>query len=248
MKREMSKSKINLNVYVLIFSILVMTNITCHAQDMIVNNPNETLKEYAVLRDQLKIVQNQEGNQRKLVKVEGSPYWNDEFVSGYIIRDGHDKVEVVLNYNVAKEQIEIQIPGDKENFIVKRSNELEFLVQPYHYVYKRIKTAEDDYVQGYFLQYELGEIVFLVKPKVEIVPEAIPETSYGKTKPAHYKKDEDYFLSVHDELFSEFKLKNRHLKKLFKGEVQVLKYLKDHRVKTEEDMVDFIKFYSALDS
>jgi hypothetical protein len=218
----------------LILPILTLLSFPLQSQNIV--------GDYIEIRDQLK---NLDQDQSFYSTLAGSPYMEDDFVRGEIIIDGKKNQPAFLKYNVAKDQIEIKAnPLQKEVFVLPRNNRFSFQLDNYTYYYGNITTRKSGYIQGYLMKfYEGNDVKFIAKPVLDIEPAKVAETSYDKSKPATMGVKKEYYISVDGKPFEKIILRERILRKKLKNSETLKDYYDDHRINSEDEVVDLLKFY-----
>lgn len=218
----------------LLFSLLCLINFTLQGQNI--------AADYVMMRDQLK---NIDQDQTFYSTLAGSPYMEEDFVRGKIIIEGEKNQPAYLKYNVAKDQIEIKAnPIQQEVFVLPRNNRYEFKLNNYTYFYGNITTSKNGYVQGYLMKfYDGNDVKFIAKPKLEIEPAKVAETSYDRSKPASMEVQIEYYISVDGKPFEKINLRERFLRRRLKKTKALEEYYDNHRINSESEVIDLLKFY-----
>lgn len=198
--------------------------------------------DYIQMRDQLKVL---EVDKTLYSTLAGSPYMENEFVQGKIIIKGQKDQPAYLKYNVAKDQIEIKAnPLQKDVFVLPRNNQYSFELKNYTYYYGNVTTSKNGYLQGYLMKfYEGDDVGFIAKPVVKIEPARAADTSYDRAKPATMKVETEYYISVDGKPYEKIRLKERVIKRKLKDSEKLETYFDEHRVNSEDDVVELLQFY-----
>ncbi len=214
---------------------------------LIVNFPaftQEIAHDYISLQEQFVIVK--DGNRDS--KIEGSPYFEDEFLPGQISENGKQILSGFFRYNVVKDQIEIKInKKDKDVFILPRLKTYQYDLNKYSYSLKKFSTQDGELLLGYVVEYfDKGSVVFLDKPSVKVRPGEKAETSYGKNRPSRYRIRNRYYLGFKDKPLQEIKIRERDVDDQFKNSVQMENYFKSHKIKHIEDIVKMLEYHQSI--
>lgn len=175
-------------------------------------------------------------------EVEGSPYFeNDQFQPG-ILKMNDIELEVFLRYNVVQERIEIKVNiGEKEIYELPPRKDIIYIYGNKEYVINKF-NYEGDEIYGYFIRYYEGDEVSLFgKPTVEITEAVKARTGYQSDEPARIDIDKEYYIVQDNNKVYNVRLKHRDVKKEFRTE-EAQKYLRDNKIKSEADLIDFVSF------
>ena len=197
---------------------------------------------YIEMRDQLKVL---EDDKTLYSTLAGSPYMENDFVQGKIIIEGQKDQPAYLKYNVAKDQIEIKAnPQQNDVFVLPRNNQYKFQLNNYTYYYGNVTTSKNGYLQGYLMKfYEGDEVGFIAKPVVKIEPARAAETSYDRAKPATMTVETEYYLSVEGKPYEKIRIKERVIKRKLKDSDKLEEYFDEHRINSEDEVVELLQFY-----
>ncbi|MDP4187177.1 MAG: hypothetical protein Q8907_04925 [Bacteroidota bacterium] len=173
-------------------------------------------------------------------RIEGSPYFTDDFVNSKIYFTRGDSVGASIRYDLYKDELEFnrndQIVYLDKSYIrkVRMGNEL---LEVHKY-----KLGEE-VLTGCFFCIKCGKNSLLKKVSV-VFKEAEGTKGYQDALPNRFEKnDDEYFLSTEDGQF--FKVKNKNdLEINFAGKPEITKFIKDNKIKPgkEKDLLKLIDY------
>lgn len=167
------------------------------------------------------------------VKTEGSQYIDNTFYSSSFTCIS--QATPPIRYNTYKEEMEFMIE-DKLYYLDKNEN-CEMTINNVTYKYFTNYDSKDN--DGYLIiltKSKDSKYILYKKEKVKFVPAYTPGSSYAEEKPPKYVVDKSkYFIKIHDTLTA-FPEKKSELLKLFPNNKEAIElYLKENKVKFNED-------------
>ena len=177
-----------------------------------------------------------------LSKVEGSPFWNDEFQRGVLIIDGKEPINAFMRYDVNHEIIEIKLkPTDDQVFYLEPNLSAEFQFGGDVYNARDLRVNGKT-ISGIFIDHYKGEnFSLLEKPTIELTPAKKARTGYDEDEPAKIEIDSKFFIVENGGEITEVEVKHRDVRKAFDSEVAE-SYLKDNRIRDIKDLKAFVAF------
>ncbi len=181
-------------------------------------------------------------------KIQGSPYLNDEFISGSVFTTSKTQfTDVPLRYNIYNDNIEFK---QNNNPVQELANpeiveKVEFGDYKFVYIPYSDSRKTD---KGFFNILEEGKATLYQKPLV-IFEEAKATSPYQDAKPARFdRKSDEYYIGVENGEAKKIDSK-KDLPDLFpdhKKEVET--FIKKKKVKPndEESLVELVKYYNSL--
>lgn len=182
--------------------------------------------------------------------IDGSPYLNDEFVSGKIITtDSLLYKNVPLRYNIFNDDMEILIGSsqdprvitDPRNYLYFSINERSFS----YYTYTERNSAQ----QGYFEVLNKGYCQVLVRRRV-IFEDREQARGYADAKPARFEEMPDqYYLKFGDKIPVEVRLRRRAILNVFGDKRQEISdFIRDQNLnfRNVDDLVRVADYYNKL--
>lgn len=173
-------------------------------------------------------------------RIEGTPYFTDDFVNSKLYFIKGDSVDASIRYDMYKDELEFnrndQIVYLDKSYIrkVKMGNEL---LEVHNY------KVGDEVLTGCFFCIKSGKNSLLKKTSVTF-KEAENAKGYQDAIPNRFEKNEaEYFLSTEEGQF--FKVKNKNdLEVNFVGKPEISKFIKDNKIKPgkEKDLLKLIDF------
>lgn len=178
--------------------------------------------------------------------IEGSQYINKDF-SPSTISCLSEKTPPI-RYNVFKEEMEFIL--DDKLYYVKKSDSC--IISLGNNSYKYFENYSKEKKGGYLMilnKLNDPKYILYKKEKVKFVPEYIPNSTYGKEKPASYVIDKSkYYISMPDGL-TEFPKKKSELLQLFpNNKVSIESFLTDKKISfsQESNLIELIDFLNTL--
>ncbi|WP_396210685.1 hypothetical protein [Flavobacterium sp.] len=153
-----------------------------------------------------------------------------------------------IRYNVFKEEMEF-MQDDKLYYVEKNDK---CIITLGNNSYKYFENYSKEKKGGYLMilnKLNDPKYILYKKEKVKFVPEYIPNSTYGKEKPASYVIDKSkYYISMPDGL-TEFPKKKSELLKLFpNNQVSIESFLTDKKISfsQESNLIELIDFLNTL--
>lgn len=178
-------------------------------------------------------------------KIEGTPYFTEDFKPGTLMVEGKEPIPVFLRYNVSKEQMEIKTELKSDKTYIFSGNKAEYSINSVTYLLDKI-YFEGNPIYGYFLEYyNKNGLRLLLKPTVIFIPASEAKTGYEEDEPARIEMDQEYYIVFEDGRVENVRMKNRDIRKIFATKAS-RKYLSDNDIDTVEDLVSFLEFHNQL--
>lgn len=176
-------------------------------------------------------------------KFTGSPYAEDDFQRGIIYDKNTDKSQpALLRYNSVEDVVEIRLTKDDKSSVLPKFTHIFYNMGDYTYFIDNINT-DNGYIEAYFARFYDGEKVkFIARPVPRISEAQIAKTSYEKDKPANLDVEFVYYISINGDKYREIRLKEKDLEDFFSSE-KMEEYFDEHKIKTEKDVVELLKYY-----
>ena len=191
-------------------------------------------------------------NSDKFDKIEGSAYINEIFVPAKM-STAKNKVFSV-RYNAFNDEMEIKgendiiygIDKNRKDILIHFSNPKQ-TYQTFNY------TIDNQGLLGYFVKLNFdSELLLLKKESTIYVEEKISKTTYGASKPAHFKRAQDkYFIKIGKNNAIELPKNKKEIAKLFpEFEKETLSFIKKNKIKlkNETDLLELIEYLNSLNS
>ena len=198
--------------------------------------------DYTTLNEKLQILKGQDEDN----KIQGSPYFENEFVKAEILEDGNKDIDAFIRYNVIKDEIEIKVnKQEDEIFILPRYDDFSYELKDYSYFQGKFATTDNRVLVGYMVKYYKDDnLLFIAKPSGKITARRAAETSYDRAQPAKYVLQTDYYLGVGNKPLTEVRLREKDFKKILDNDKNMHQYFKEHKVNEIEDVVKMLEYYS----
>lgn len=190
-----------------------------------------------------------------LSKVEGSPYFLDEWVYGKVVSvRGERYGDVRLKLNLYQKELMVQPLNSKDSFLMDDSKLLQFafVSQDSTHTFVRVQKLEGQKPEPYLDFYQLlvsGNMNLLYQPIVEIrePPKTTMATAGGRG--AGFYSREDNFYLYNGVSLEEIKgARKPLLKALGRHQKEVDKFISDNKLKPNkpEDLIKIVSFYNQL--
>lgn len=175
--------------------------------------------------------------------IEGSPFLDEGFQKGAIQIQDKEPLLAKMRYNVVDERIEIKLErAEKDDiFVLPKRESTIYRIGKDEFRIKKIRTPDSE-IFGYFIPLFSGENTILLKKYTATVSEPkAAKTAYEDDKPARIIIDAKYYAKLDNKNYQEIDLSSRRLKKQFSSR-QAKDYLNNNKVRTEQDLMDFMRF------
>lgn len=182
-------------------------------------------------------------------KVDGSPYYQEEFLKAYI-----SSLDTIMDvrYNVANDEMEVKYNGNVGQLIKSDSLYIKFQYtnKTYKYLFYSYK---DEIERGYLIPATSNNIINLfIKENIKLIPFSEGTLSYGQKtegRPAYYKKDDSIYLIEYSNSIKEMPSKKKELLKMFPNkEKEIETFLKSNKTsfKEEKDLILLVNYLDTL--
>jgi hypothetical protein len=175
----------------------------------------------------------------------GSPYYEDDFKLGEINDDQGRSLNVLMRYNALEDVVVIKPKeNEDEEYVLPKLKTITYDFGDYEYFIDNLKTDNGN-IEAYFAKFHKGDRSFFIgQPKVDVTPAQEAKTGYDKDKPADIDVEMVYYLSIDGNVLKETRLKEKDLEDFFDSK-KMKKYFDDHKIKTEKDVVNMLKFFET---
>lgn len=188
---------------------------------------------------------------RKNVKVEGTPYINDQFLP-VTITSFEDKV-FKGRYNAFNGDFEVIDDTSGKSFVLNRTMEnyeVAFVGTNTTYILLKHIHESGEVTNDFFVKLTSNnDNLLLKKESVQFLGERVATSTYDKARPAQYKRSKDtYYLKSGDEI-KEVSTNKKDIAKLFPAHSKaILEYIKSEKLKTnkEEDLIKLFQYINTL--
>jgi hypothetical protein len=174
--------------------------------------------------------------------IDGSPYYNSNFVSGFLYLKDSLIFKIPIRYNIYADEMEFNSKG--MNYVIGNPATV-----------NKIILGESVFVYlpfiqkgGYFELFELGKCTLVAKISVDVKPaeEAKPMVD---PKPAKFiKKPDVFYFVVEDSIV--FKIKNIEsiTDALQDQKLKIESFMKQEKIKSvkKETLIKIVKYYNSL--
>lgn len=180
--------------------------------------------------------------------IEGSPYLNDEFVSGAIYTvQKIQYVEILLRYNIYNDNLEFKTPANEvQSLATPEIVETAFLGDN-QFVYSPFLAANKT-KNGFLILLEEGKASLFSKPVVAF-KEATEPAAYKPAEPAKFvRKANEYFVRIGKEPAKPVSGKKELIAAFPDNQEKMEKYIEKNKIKTNkpEDLIEVVRYYNSL--
>lgn len=230
---------------IVIIIFLIINCLTGLSQDW---NVIQDMQDYLYFRDQM----DKEALSRTdaYKDIEGSPFLNNNFVTGSIItKDSLMYKDILLRYNIYQDEMEFTItPDDDPRIIGSPRNFLFFNLEDRVFAYISFQLNKKP-ASGYFELLNMGECKFLIRRHTYFAQAEASRGYIGPT-PARFEKGKDaYYLKLGTDLPIEINMNRNSVLEAF-GEKQdiIAGFVKDNNLsyRRPEDLVKMVQYYNSL--
>jgi hypothetical protein len=178
--------------------------------------------------------------------IEGSQYINKQFLPS--VFSCLSESTPPIRYNVFKEEMEF-MQDDKLYYVEKNDK---CIISLSNNSYKYFINYDKEKNSGYMMILNKSndpKYVLYKKDKVKFVPEYIPNSTYGREKPASYVIDKSKYYILMPDGLTEFPKKKSELLKLFpNNQVSIESFLTDKKISfsQESNLIELIDFINSL--
>lgn len=192
------------------------------------------------------VLNNPEGKETiNLENVNGSPYLEEEFVTGALANKKDDeKLALYIRYNVFSDNFEVKYkPSDNKVTIIDRTDQFEIDLRGKKFIFTQSNYIFDKTGTGYLALLSEPDAKFTLYKRYysEYTPEQPASTSYGMTKPARVQTEYNYYMK-NNETGEYFKIED-HKKRILDGlpkkyQNKVKSFIKDKDLSMRGDDVE----------
>ncbi|MDX1761103.1 MAG: hypothetical protein R3218_03020 [Christiangramia sp.] len=207
----------------------------------VTNKALTQVTEYRPMISSMQIIERKELNEGK---IDGSPYLEDEFTEGTLIQKGENHTNFYFRYNALKKVVEIKVkPDDEKSYTLPASSSFKYELKNYNYQYRNLQLENLGLVNSYFLvYYESDNYLFVGKPILKYVEAVSKKSGFGSSKPVRYDVEILWYLGKSNGMLTQIRLKEKDLDDFFSSD-KMNKYFDQNKIKSEEDVVQMLKYY-----
>lgn len=178
---------------------------------------------------------------------EGSPYLDDELISGYVKFRLTDSIVTFLRYNIFMDEMEY-LEGDKLQVIDNESHLDHVYVNSHIFYYKTYKFR-NAFKQGYLEKVVDGPYELYLKYEVGFEKRQNAQSSYDQPTPDRFvEKSPIWFCSIKNGPIRNFETDKTGLEEIFREDYSKIKqYVKSEKLKLrkQEDMIKLFSYYNS---
>lgn len=180
--------------------------------------------------------------------IEGSPYLNDEFVSGTIYTASKQKViDIPLRYNIFNDDLEFKTPDNKVLAIARPETVERAEFGETTLVFQACKYGNVS-KSGFFRVVTEGKVTLLAKANV-IFQKATQEAAYKEARPPRFTREPDtFYLKTDNDAAVRIKNKKDLANYFTDHKKEMETFIKRNRVKVSKqtDLLKVIEYYHSL--
>lgn len=242
-------------VFIIIFSLLLNTPILMAQRNSpgTIRASGSPLDRDAVLKwlNDADNSQSSKSNQSLDVSsIEGSPYYNEEFIPGNIYYVNKIYGNYPMRYNAFSDEVEIMRTGSKTMESVYKSMSLSCDIDGEKFIYAKYRNQKGIVQEGYLNRLNSSQKYILYEKKSKIYKEGKKAaTSMHPSYPPKFEDKHEYFLSADNEFPVYFKPSKKELTELFGQDKasDIKAYIKQNKIKLtqREDLLKLIEYLNS---
>ncbi len=226
--------------YLTVLSVVLFTNILCAQNLPDVRSAVDFFHISKSIRGELKPTLTEED-------IEGSPYLNDEFITGAIYTTSNTKyVDVPLRYNIYNDEVEFDTGNGVQAIAAPETvDKIEF--GDYTMVYVPYSITKK-VMRGFFIVKEQGKASLLIKPEVTFV-QATEPAPYKHAEPAKFdRRENEYYIWVQKNEAKLISSKNDMVDVFPDNHDKLEAFIKKNKIKHRqpEDLRKLVQYYNSL--
>ena len=176
--------------------------------------------------------------------VQGSPYWNPDFLPGIVSVFGRETYTANLRYNAYNDEIEIETSSGasallKRDYIRARIGTEQYQVEKY--------LEKGQAKQGYFISLNEGTNRLLLRRTMVFREGKAAESSYDDPMPPRFDKTERYFVSKDSSIAKEIRIRKKDILETFGDDQSVQEFIKSKKLKLKSasEVVQLLNFLNS---
>ena len=242
-------------VFIVIFSLLLNTPILMAQRNSpgTIRASGSPLDRDAVLKwlNDADNSQSSKSNQSLDVSsIEGSPYFNVEFIPGNIYYLNKIYGNYPMRYNAFSDEVEIQRTGSNKMESVYKSMSLSCDIDSEKFIYAKYLNQKGIIQEGYLIRLNSLQKYILYQKKSKIYKEGKKAaTSMHPSYPPKFEDKYEYYLSIDNEFPVYFKPSKKELAELFGQEKvsEIKDFMKQNKIKLthKEDLMKLIEYLNS---
>ena len=242
-------------VFIIIFSLLLNTPVLMAQRNSpgTIRASGSPLDRDAVLKwlNDADNSQSSKGNQSlDLSSIEGSPYYNEEFIPGNIYYVNKIYGNYPMRYNAFSDEVEIQRTGSNTMESVYKSMSLSCDIDGEKFIYAKYINQKGIMQEGYLNKLNASQKYVLYEKKSKIYKEGKKAaTSMHPSYPPKFEDKHEYFLSADNEFPVYFKPSKKELTELFGQDKasDIKAYIKQNKIKLtqKEDLLKLMEYLNS---
>ena len=177
--------------------------------------------------------------------VQGSPYWDPDFLPGIVSVFGRETYSANLRYNAYNDEIEIEASSGasallKRDYIRARIGTEQYQVEKF--------LEKGQAKQGYFISLNEGTNRLLLRRTMVFREGKAAESSYDDPMPPRFEKTEAYFISRDSGAASLIRLRKKDVLEAFNNDSRLEEYVKTEKLKLRSvtEVVRALDYFNGL--
>lgn len=185
----------------------------------------------------------------------GSMYYDDDFKKGKVIdKESGQVISVYLRYRIYDDTFEAKkSPEEEETLIMERNPKYDVVIEDTKFTFiNRLPIFINKANNGYLIvlnENEDGQVLKRISQK--FTPGQKSNTAMTSDKKPRLRNEENYFISLNDEIFAIEAHKRRAADAFPDHNKELEKYIKKNKLKfrrsnEEKDLITLIKYYNEV--
>ena len=190
------------------------------------------------------------GTKLDLNDIEGSVYYNDQFVKGDVFYLDKLFDSYPMRYNAYSDEIEIRRTEASALESVYKSTSLTCIIDNERYIYAKYFDNNGEVKEGYIIRLNEGPKYVLFEKKSKVYKEGKKATtSMHPTYPPKFEDKHNYYISTDGEYPIHFKGSKKELTAIFGSDMasELKSFIKENKIKlnNEQDLIKLMDFVNS---
>ena len=181
------------------------------------------------------------GNNTVPENVQGSPYWDPEFVSGTVFVHNRESYPARLRYNAFNDEIEMEADGATVALLKRDYIHVQIGTEQYQIEKFKEKGKAK---QGYFVPLNQGANRLLLRRTIVFREGKEAESSYDDPMPARFDRSTAYFISIDSSSATSIRLRKKDVLDVFDNDPKLQDFVKTNKLKLKsaEEVIKVLDF------
>jgi hypothetical protein len=180
--------------------------------------------------------------------IQGSPYLNDEFISGTIYTTQKQQYNnIPLRYNIYKDELEFRNPSN-EVMVLTTPEIVEYAVFGENIIAYSSYQQGSKTKQGFFLVLESGKSTLMAKASI-IFQQPTEPGAYKEPEPAKFiRRTDEYYIQIGKNALIEINNIKSLIEAFPDNSDKVEAFIEKNKIKTNksESLIEVVKYYNSL--